>query len=37
MSVVIPQTDSINTLFPVRPNTIMGSITDESEETRLEN
>ena len=35
ISVVIPQTDEINTLFPTSPNTIMGSITDETEETRI--
>lgn len=35
ISVVIPQTDEINTLFPTSPNTIMGSITDETEEARI--
>ena len=33
--VVIPQTDSLNTVFPIYPNTIMGSITDETEEARI--
>ena len=35
ISVVIPQTDEINTLFPTSPNTIMGSITDETEDARI--
>lgn len=33
--VVIPQTDSLNTVFPIYPNTIMGSITDKTEEARI--
>ncbi len=33
--VVIPQTDSLNTVFPIYPNTIMGSITDETKEARI--
>ena len=35
ISVVIPQTDDINTMFPTSPNTIMGSITDKTEQARI--